>query len=270
MPNLLVWLGVPPKLRHRSALAERSPWGNICGWRGDIVPKDRGEDVSSDRAAVDGSVLAGQQQQWGTTFAANAGMYGASPSEPAIAAADRFAQHGISDVIELGAGQGRDTLYFARQGFRVRALDYAAGTIETILADAELAGVADRITAEYHDVREPLPFADAGSGACYSHMLFCMALTTPELERLAKEVRRVVRPGGVVVYTARTTADAHYGTGIPRGDNMYEHGGFIVHFFDEQLIDRLASGFDLVESTLFTEGELPRRLVRVTMRVPAG
>ncbi len=131
-----------------------------------------------------------------------------------------------------------------------------------------MVGVADRVTAEYHDVREVLPLADAGTGACYSHMLFCMAFTTPELERLAEEVRRVVRPGGLVVYTARTTDDAHYGSGIPRGDNMYEHGGFIVHFFNEALIDRLASGFDPVERVHFTEGDLPRRLVRVTMRVP--
>ena len=71
-----------------------------------------------------------------------------------------------------------------------------------------------------------------------------------------------------MVYTARTTADAHYGTGIARGDDMYEHGGFIVHFFDRVLIDRLAAGFELLDVTSFTEGELPRRLARVTMRVP--
>jgi hypothetical protein len=95
-----------------------------------------------------------------------------------------------------------------------------------------------------------------------------MALTTVELERLAGELRWVLRPGGLVVYTARTTADAHYGTGTPRGDDMYENGGFIVHFFDRALIYRLAVGFKLIDVTDFTEGELPRRLARVTMRVP--
>jgi len=99
-------------------------------------------------------------------------------------------------------------------------------------------------------------------------MLFCMALTTGEIECLAAALRRVLRPGGLVVYTARTTADAHYGTGTPRGDDMYEHGGFIVHFFDRALIDRLTVGFELIDVTDFTEGELPRWLARVTMRVP--
>jgi hypothetical protein len=75
----------------------------------------------------------------------------------------------------------------------------------------------------------------------------------------------VLRPGGHVVSTVRTTDDAHYGTGIARGDDMYEHGGFVVHFFDRTLIERLADGFVLVDVSEFTEGELPRRLARVTM-----
>jgi len=85
---------------------------------------------------------------------------------------------------------------------------------------------------------------------------------------VALELRRVLRPGGLVIYTARTTADAHYGTGTPRGDDMYEHGGFIVHFFNRALIEHLAAGFELIDVSDFTEGELPRRLARVTMRVP--
>lgn len=39
---------------------------------------------------------------------------------------------------------------------------------------------------------------------------------------------------------------------------MYEHGGFTVHFFDLALIERLAAGFELIEVTDFTEGDLPR------------
>ena len=38
---------------------------------------------------------------------------------------------------------------------------------------------------------------------------------------------------------------------------MYEHGGFFVHFFDRALIDRLAVGFEVIDVTDFTEGDLP-------------
>jgi SAM-dependent methyltransferase len=207
-----------------------------------------------------------QRRHWSTTYAAHPDMYGDDPSEAAVAAADAFSSAGVDSVLELGAGQGRDTLYLAGRGFHVHALDYVPEGVRAIEAKAAAAGLADRVSVGLHDVRERLPLADDVVDASYSHMLLCMALTTPELERLVADVRRVVRPGGLVVYTARTTDDPHYGAGVAHGDDMYEHGGFVVHFFDRALIDRLASGFALLEVTEFTEGDLPRRLARVTMR----
>jgi len=216
---------------------------------------------------VDTQAVAGQKEHWEATFEANPDMYGTDPSGPGLAAAEAFASAGHKSVLELGAGQGRDTLYLARQGLHVTALDFAPGTIETLMSKARAAGLADMVSAARHDIRQPLPLPDTSIDASYSHMLFCMAFTTGELERLTGELRRVLRPGGLVIYTARTTADAHYGAGIPRGDDMYDHGGFIVHFFDRPLIDRLAAGFELMDVTEFIEGGLPRRLARVTMRV---
>jgi SAM-dependent methyltransferase len=218
--------------------------------------------------APDPGVLGGQQHHWTATFDANPDMYGLEPSEPAVAAADRFRAAGARRILELGAGQGRDTLFFARSGFEVVALDYATSATEAIASGAEAGGLEARVDAVRHDVRDPLPFAGESFDACYSHMLYCMALTTPELDRLSAEVHRVLRPGGVVVYTVRHTGDAHFATGIPRGEGMFEHGGFIVHFFDRALVDRLAAGFELTEVAEFVEGGLPRRLWRVTMRKP--
>jgi SAM-dependent methyltransferase len=117
-----------------------------------------------------------------------------------------------------------------------------------------------------HDCREPLPFADASFDACYSHMLYCMALTTPQLAQLGAEVHRVLRPGGLQVYTVRTTADPDYGRGAAHGADLYESNGFIVHFFSRELVQRLARSFKLIEVAESDEGDLPRRLFRVTQR----
>jgi hypothetical protein len=68
----------------------------------------------------------------------------------------------------------------------------------------------------------------------------------------------------VFVYTVWHTGGAHFGAGIAHGDDIFEHGGFAVHFFDRRLVDALAVGWDLVELRPFEEGELPRRLWRVT------
>jgi len=211
-------------------------------------------------------VLDGQWAHWDTTFSQKPEMFGVEPSKPALKAAALFKRAGKTNLLELGGGQGRDTLFFAREGFHVTVLDYSQAAIEAITAKVDAAGVADRITALWHDVREPLPFCNSVFDCCYSHMLFCMALTALELDSLSQEVRRVLKPGGLNVYTVRHKNDPHYGTGIHRGEDMYEVGGFIVHFLSREKVERLARGFRILSIDEFEEGGLPRKLFRVTLR----
>ncbi|HET9551990.1 MAG TPA: class I SAM-dependent methyltransferase [Anaeromyxobacteraceae bacterium] len=215
------------------------------------------------------SALDAQARHWESTLATKPEMFGRDPSEPARRSAAEFKVAGLHRVLELGGGQGRDSLFFAAEGFAVHVLDYAPAGIEAIHRRAEQGGLASRLTGAQHDVRRPLPIADTSVDACYSHMLFCMALTTPELEALSREVLRVLRPGGLCVYTVRNTSDADFGRGIPRGEALYENQGFIVHFFDRPMVERLARGFELIGVEELEEGKLPRRLFRVVLRKPA-
>jgi SAM-dependent methyltransferase len=196
-------------------------------------------------------------------------MYGDQPSDPARYAAEVFQAADAADVLELGAGHGRDTLLFARCGFTVRATDFSTVGLTQLGHAAAAAGLDQRIHPVVHDVREPLPLPDAAVDAVFAHMLLCMALTTPQIHALVGEIRRVLRPGGTFVYTVRHTGDAHYRAGTSRGDDIYEHGGFAVHFFPRRLVDALAGDWHLIEATAFEEGELPRRLWRVTQTRPA-
>lgn len=205
-----------------------------------------------------------QRAHWQDTYAAHPGMYGERPSDPAVHAAEVFRAAGAQQVLELGAGHGRDALYFAREGFTVQAGDFSAVGLDQLRAAARAQGLAERVTTVEHDVRDPFPLPDASVDAVFAHMLLCMALSTEEICALVGEVRRVLRPGGVFVYTVRHTGDAHYGEGTSHGDDIYEHGGFAVHFFPRDLVDSLAADWTLDEVHAFEEGDLPRRLWRIT------
>jgi SAM-dependent methyltransferase len=213
-------------------------------------------------------VLDAQKQHWEGMLGSKPEMFGCDPSEPARKAAAEMKSAGSRRILELGGGQGRDSLFFATEGFDVHVLDYAQPGVDAILQKAAKAGLAQRVSAAQHDVRRPLPCGDASFDACYSHMLFCMALTTVELTALSREVFRVLRPGGLCIYTVRNTKDPDYGRGIPRGEGLYENQGFIVHFFDRAKVEELARGWELVGVDEFEEAKLPRRLYRVTLRKP--
>ena len=213
-------------------------------------------------------VLDAQQRHWQATFAARPEMFGREASEPARRSTNEFERAGLRRVLELGGGQGRDSLFFAAEGFEVHVLEYARAGVDAIRRKAAEAGIGARLSASQHDVRVALPFPDASFDACFSHMLLCMAFTTAELVAVMAEVHRVLPPGGLVVYTVRHTGDADYRQGIHRGEDLYESQGFIVHFFDRAKVDLLARGFEIVSVEEFEEGKLPRRLYRVTMRRP--
>ena len=155
----------------------------------DAKPHDEGSAVTTNRDALDA-----QREHWQATFQANPDMYGTNPSQPGAYAAELFTQHHLHEMLELGAGQGRDTLAFLRAGLRVTALDYAPDALASLRQAATAAGLADRLITLVHDVRQPIPLPDASVDAVYSHMLFNMALSTAQLLTLAAEVRRVLRP----------------------------------------------------------------------------
>ncbi len=146
-------------------------------------------------------------------------------------------------------------------------LDYSREAVGTIARKARNLGLPS-VVAQQHDVRQPLPFPDDFFDGCFSHMLFCMALTTADLEFLSGDIRRVLKPAGLNIYTVRNITDAHYRTGIHRGEDMWEVGGFIVHFFDREKVERLAKGYRIVSVEEFEEGDLPRKLYLVTLRKP--
>jgi SAM-dependent methyltransferase len=213
-----------------------------------------------------GEPLKAQLAHWEKTFADMPDMFGTGPSEPARKAAALFRGEGAGRILELGGGQGRDTLFFAGDGFQVCTLDYSAGGVATITQKAQDLGLAQSITALVHDIRQPLPFDDASFDGCFSHMLYCMALTTAELEFLSQEIHRILTPGGLNIYTVRHTGDAHYRTGINRGGDLWEVGGFIVHFFSREKVEHLAKGYEMAVLEEFEEGDLPRRLFFVAQR----
>ena len=215
---------------------------------------------------MDKKILDKQAQHWENTFINRPETFGVSPSAAAIRAAEIFNKKDITNILELGAGQGRDTLFFAQKGFHIQVLDYSQTGLDNIIKKAKTLGVDKLITGKIHDVRNPLPFTDKKFGGCFSHMLYCMALTTKELKFLSDEIHRVLKNGGVNIYTVRHTGDGDYKNGIHRGEDLYESSGFIVHFFSKEKVKQLSNGFDIVNIENFEEGKFPRKLFHVTLK----
>ena len=215
---------------------------------------------------LDKKILDKQAQYWENHYIANPETFGTSPSDAAIKAAEAFNKEGITNILELGAGQGSDTLFFAQKGFHIQILDFSQTAINNIIKKAKTLGIDKLITGKTHNVKNLLPFTDEKFGGCFSHKLYCMALTDKELRFLSDEIHRVLKNGGINIYTARHTGDGDYKNGIHRGEDLYETDGFIVHYFTKEKVKQLSNGFDVINIENFEEGYLPKKLFRVTLK----
>ena len=187
-------------------------------------------------------------------------MFGLEPSLSAKKALKLFQEKKIDKIIEIGAGLGRDTIFFAKNSIHTTALDYSSSGIKAINQKTNKENLSNYISTKLFDVREKLPFEDNSIEACYSHMLYCMALTTNDLEKLNNEIQRILKPGGINVYTVRHTNDGDFKKGVHVGEDLYENDGFIVHYFSEEKVNSLLKGFKNISIEKFEEGTFPRKL----------
>ena len=190
-------------------------------------------------------------------------MFGLSQSLSAEKALKLFNQKKINTIVELGAGLGRDSIFFAKNSINTTALDYSASAINVINEKINKNNLSKYLSTKIFDVRKKLPFEDNSIQACYSHMLYCMALTNEDLQNLNTEILRILKPGGYNIYTVRHTEDGDYKNGIHRGEDLYENDGFIVHYFSNKKIESLINGFENTSLEKFEEGTFPRKLFYV-------
>jgi SAM-dependent methyltransferase len=215
---------------------------------------------------LDQKKLDRQSQHWEASFLSKPEMFGLEPSVAAIKALKTFQEKNIKNIVELGAGLGRDTIFFANNFIHVEALDYSKTSIESITSKSKKLKLDNYIKTKIFDVRKKLPFEDNSIDGCFSHMLYCMALSNLDLENLNNEICRVLKPGGINIYTVRHTDDGDYKNGTHIGEDLYENDGFIVHFFSKDKVNQLSKGFDILDIEKFEEGKFPRKLFIVKNR----
>jgi SAM-dependent methyltransferase len=96
-------------------------------------------------------------------------------------------------VLDLGCGHGMAAVVLARQGASVTALDLSAG----YLGEARLRADANRVAVDFVKAdAEKLPFVDGAFDAVWGSAI----LHHLNLERAARELRRILSPCGTAVF----------------------------------------------------------------------
>ena len=117
----------------------------------------------------------------------------------------RFDSFRGKDVLEIGCGIATDGLEFARNGANYIGVDLTPQSIELAKERFGLFGVPGKF--EVANAEERLPFPDATFDHIYS---FGVIHHSPVPERIVREIRRVLRPGGTLTVMLYNRSSINY------------------------------------------------------------
>jgi len=157
----------------------------------------------------------------------------------------------VETVLDLGCGNGRHAIYFAREGLKASGIDVSEQAINWAIDWAQRENLD--IDFRVGDIAD-LPYADASFDVVVSHGV--LDHVRVDLARAAvKEVRRTLRKSGLFYCDLRCSDDFEYGTGTEVETNTFvvERGyeqGLVQHFFT---LDEIKALFDGLFRIIYSE-----------------
>jgi len=107
-------------------------------------------------------------------------------------------------LLDLGAGQGQDSRFFAQHGFQVVSTDFAVYPLTLSQEIAEREGVS--MVFQEVDIAKKLPFPDESFDVAYSHMALHY-FDRETTKGIFSEIHRVLKVGGVCATVLNTVED---------------------------------------------------------------
>jgi len=148
---------------------------------------------------------------------------------------------GFKKLLDLGCGLGADSLYFARKGFQVTALDCSQKALEKVNR------LHPNIKIIQQDIRN-LNFKNESFDLIYAH-LSLQYFNDQETTNIFNKLFSILKKGGYIFVKCKSINDPIYGKGKKMGKDMYRYkkGNHTRHFFSEEYMRNKLEKFKILK-----------------------
>jgi SAM-dependent methyltransferase len=146
-------------------------------------------------------------------------------------------------ILDLGAGHGQDSRYFAEHGYDIVSTDFEESALELNRGKTSKK-LATKISIQKLDLREPFPFTDSSFDVVYAH-LSLHYFSGDQTKGIFAEIYRVLKPGGTIAFFTNSTNDPEYGTGPELERDYFMIEGLAKRYFSVESAGQYAAAFQV-------------------------
>lgn len=144
-------------------------------------------------------------------------------------------------ILELGCGQGADSIHFAKNGYEVLATDFSPNAIELAKKQTP-AELKDKIHYSVEDIKQPL-----NSGQSFDIIYSHLSLHFFDQERTMKlfdEIYQLLKPSGIFATIVNSLNDPETKVFKPIGPEYFEDAeGQTKRYFSVESLSKLTSKY---------------------------
>ena len=144
----------------------------------------------------------------------------------------------IQDILDLGCGQGRDSIYFSKMGKSVTAFDNSKKALDSI--------TNRNITKIKGDIKSLEKIKNRKFDVIYSNLALHF-FKEKDLQSIFNNLHTLLKNGGFLLITVKNKKDKYAGLGEKIEEHTYQYQGVIRHYYTRKELQKLLKKFKILE-----------------------
>lgn len=150
-------------------------------------------------------------------------------------------KYSIQRILELGCGQGRDSIFFADCGYDVTALDISENAIKSVEKIKNEHNLSN-LKLIVHDVKKSFGFLNNTFDLIYSNLALQFFELT-QLDKIFSNIYDIMNDDSLFLFSTKKSGDKYFNFGNKITDNAFEYKGVTRFFFDKPKIENTLKNY---------------------------
>ena len=167
--------------------------------------------------------------------------FGTGPTILALEAHELIKNNSITNILELGCGQGRDSLFFANFGHNVIATDISENAINSVKKIKNEQNIGN-LELHLHDSLNPFNFTDLKFELIYSNLAL-QFFNLKQLSGILSNIKKIMKPNSFFLFSTKKSGDKYFNFGNKISENSFEYNGITRFFFNKSELENILKNY---------------------------